>query len=62
MQAKCNIAASFQRVAVQHLLDKTQRAVQWAQAADPSIRALVVSGEDTTAAGPSVTVQQTGLL
>ena len=45
VQAKRDIAASFQRVAVQHLTDKTARAARWAMAAHPSITTLVVSGE-----------------
>ena len=44
VQAKQDIAASFQRIAVQHLTDKTARAARWTAAAHPSIRTLVVAG------------------
>ena len=44
VQAKQDIAASFQRVAVQHLADKTARAARWATAEHPSIRTLVIAG------------------
>lgn len=42
--ARANIAASFQRVAVQHLEDKCSRAIEWGLKMEPSIKFLVVSG------------------
>lgn len=39
-----DIAASFQRVAVLHLEDRCQRAIEWALKIEPSINSLVVSG------------------
>ncbi|CAI9103674.1 OLC1v1002204C2 [Oldenlandia corymbosa var. corymbosa] len=42
--ARANIAASFQRVAVLHLEEKCQRAIEWALKIDPSIKYLVASG------------------
>ncbi|KGN56611.1 probable tRNA N6-adenosine threonylcarbamoyltransferase, mitochondrial [Cucumis sativus] len=41
---RADIAASFQRVAVLHLEDKCERAIEWALKIEPSIRHLVVSG------------------
>ncbi|GLJ11384.1 hypothetical protein SUGI_0155080 [Cryptomeria japonica] len=41
---RANIAASFQRVAVLHLEHKCERAVEWAQKMEPSIKTLVLSG------------------
>ena len=38
------MAASFQRVAVEHLAERTARALQWAKAAEPSLSCLVVAG------------------
>ncbi|BBM98334.1 N6-L-threonylcarbamoyladenine synthase [Marchantia polymorpha subsp. ruderalis] len=43
-QIRADIAASFQRVAVQHLEDKCRRAVEWARRLAPSVTSLVVSG------------------
>ncbi|CAH9102339.1 unnamed protein product [Cuscuta epithymum] len=43
-QARADIAASFQRVAVLHLEDKCKRAIEWALKIEPSINSLVVSG------------------
>ncbi|XP_047049525.1 probable tRNA N6-adenosine threonylcarbamoyltransferase, mitochondrial [Lolium rigidum] len=43
-QLRANIAASFQRVAVLHLEDRCQRAVEWALKMEPSIKNFVVSG------------------
>ncbi|KAL3516985.1 hypothetical protein ACH5RR_023887 [Cinchona calisaya] len=42
--ARANIAASFQQVAVLHLEEKCQRAIEWALKIDPSIKYLVASG------------------
>ncbi|KAI4356781.1 hypothetical protein L6164_000773 [Bauhinia variegata] len=42
--SRADIAASFQRVAVLHLEERCQRAIQWALKMEPSIRYLVVSG------------------
>lgn len=39
-QLRADIAASFQRVAVQHLEDRCRRAVQWAQESHPEAREL----------------------
>lgn len=41
---RANIAASFQRTAVDHLADRAARAVDWAQELEPSVEALVVAG------------------
>ncbi|KAK3160661.1 hypothetical protein QOZ80_1BG0062660 [Eleusine coracana subsp. coracana] len=43
-QSRADIAASFQRVAVLHLEERCQRAVEWALKIEPSIRHFVVSG------------------
>ncbi|GAA0156706.1 RNA processing factor [Lithospermum erythrorhizon] len=43
-KVRADIAASFQRVAVQHLEEKCDRAIEWASKIDPSIKHLVVSG------------------
>ncbi|CAI9786012.1 unnamed protein product [Fraxinus pennsylvanica] len=43
-KARANIAASFQRVAVLHLEEKCERAIEWASKIEPSIKHLVVSG------------------
>ncbi|XP_076942694.1 putative tRNA N6-adenosine threonylcarbamoyltransferase, mitochondrial [Bidens hawaiensis] len=43
-RARADIAASFQRVAVLHLEEKCERAIQWALEIEPSINHLVVSG------------------
>ncbi|XP_039124130.1 probable tRNA N6-adenosine threonylcarbamoyltransferase, mitochondrial isoform X2 [Dioscorea cayenensis subsp. rotundata] len=42
--SRADIAASFQRVAVLHLEDRCQRAIEWALKIEPSINSLVVSG------------------
>ncbi|KAL8140218.1 hypothetical protein V2J09_006239 [Rumex salicifolius] len=39
--ARANIAASFQRVAVYHLEERTERAIQWALQIEPSVKSLV---------------------
>ncbi|XP_072986234.1 probable tRNA N6-adenosine threonylcarbamoyltransferase, mitochondrial isoform X2 [Typha latifolia] len=41
---RADIAASFQRVAVLHLEERCQRAIEWALKIEPSIKCLVVSG------------------
>uniref|UniRef100_A0A0E0JHG3 N(6)-L-threonylcarbamoyladenine synthase n=1 Tax=Oryza punctata TaxID=4537 RepID=A0A0E0JHG3_ORYPU len=43
-QIRANIAASFQQVAVLHLEERCQRAVEWALKMEPSIKYFVVSG------------------
>lgn len=43
-QVRADIAASFQRVALTHLQERTQRAAGWAMEAEPGIRHLVVAG------------------
>ncbi|KAL3616538.1 glutamated carboxypeptidase [Castilleja foliolosa] len=43
-RARADIAASFQRVAVFHLEDKCERAIEWALNIEPSLKHLVVSG------------------
>lgn len=43
-QVRADIAASFQRVAVAHLEERTRRACGWAREAHPRLRHLVVSG------------------
>ncbi|XP_028550320.1 probable tRNA N6-adenosine threonylcarbamoyltransferase, mitochondrial isoform X2 [Dendrobium catenatum] len=43
-KSRADIAASFQRVAVLHLEEKCERAIQWAKEMEPSINCLVVSG------------------
>ncbi|XP_061355912.1 probable tRNA N6-adenosine threonylcarbamoyltransferase, mitochondrial [Gastrolobium bilobum] len=42
--SRADIAASFQRIAVLHLEERCERAIQWALKMEPSIRYLVVSG------------------
>ncbi|CAL0324577.1 unnamed protein product [Lupinus luteus] len=42
--SRADIAASFQRIAVLHLEEKCERAIQWALKMEPSIRYMVVSG------------------
>ncbi|KAJ4848726.1 glutamated carboxypeptidase [Turnera subulata] len=42
--ARADIAASFQRVAVLHLEERCERAIEWARRIEPSIEHLVVSG------------------
>ncbi|XP_010544638.1 PREDICTED: probable tRNA N6-adenosine threonylcarbamoyltransferase, mitochondrial [Tarenaya hassleriana] len=41
---RADVAASFQRVAVLHLEEKCERAIEWALKIEPSIQHLVVSG------------------
>lgn len=41
---RADIAASFQRVAVLHLEERCQRAIEWALKIEPSIKCLVASG------------------
>ncbi|CAL5381519.1 unnamed protein product [Camellia sinensis] len=43
-RSRSDIAASFQRVAVLHLEERCERAIEWALKIDPSIKYLVVSG------------------
>lgn len=43
-QTKADIAASFQRVAVQHLTQRTARGIQWAREAVAGLDTLVVAG------------------
>ncbi|KAL7203720.1 hypothetical protein ACSBR2_016887 [Camellia fascicularis] len=43
-RSRSDIAASFQRVAVLHLEERCERAIEWALKIDPSIKCLVVSG------------------
>ncbi|KAL5571938.1 hypothetical protein UlMin_021535 [Ulmus minor] len=43
-RSRADIAASFQRVAVLHLEERCQRAIEWALNLEPSIKYLVVSG------------------
>ncbi|XP_031394511.1 probable tRNA N6-adenosine threonylcarbamoyltransferase, mitochondrial isoform X1 [Punica granatum] len=42
--SRADIAASFQRVAVLHLEERCERAIDWAMNIEPSIKHLVVSG------------------
>ncbi|OVA19523.1 Gcp-like domain [Macleaya cordata] len=42
--ARADIAASFQRVAVLHLEERCERAIEWALKIEPNIKFLVVSG------------------
>ena len=42
--ARADVAASFQRVAVEHLAERTARALQWAKDAEPRLSCLVVAG------------------
>ncbi|KAG9454545.1 hypothetical protein H6P81_007449 [Aristolochia fimbriata] len=41
---RADIAASFQRVAVSHLEERCERAIEWALEIEPTIKCLVVSG------------------
>jgi tRNA A37 threonylcarbamoyltransferase TsaD len=43
-QIKANVAASFQRVAVAHLVMRLKRAIEWAREEEPSCQHLVVAG------------------
>ena len=43
-QIKADVAASFQRVAVAHLVMRLKRAIDWARAEEPSLQHLVVAG------------------
>ncbi|KAJ8748955.1 hypothetical protein K2173_013393 [Erythroxylum novogranatense] len=42
--SRADIAASFQRVAVLHLEERCERAIEWARKIEPSIKCLLVSG------------------
>ena len=44
MEVRADIAASFQRVALAHLEERTRRAAAWALDSEPGIRHLVVAG------------------
>ena len=44
MQVRADIAASFQRVALEHLEDRVARAAGWALEEWPGIKHLVVAG------------------
>ncbi|GBG72034.1 hypothetical protein CBR_g10969 [Chara braunii] len=41
---RADIAASFQRIAVLHLEERTRRAIEWARNIDPAVDCLVVAG------------------
>lgn len=43
-RTRADIAASFQRVAVLHLEERCERAIEWALKIEPSVKYLVVSG------------------
>lgn len=43
-QIKAHVAASFQRVAVAHLVMRLRRAIEWARDEEPSLQHLVVAG------------------
>ncbi|GAB4861896.1 glutamated carboxypeptidase [Ancistrocladus abbreviatus] len=43
-RSRADIAASFQRVAVLHLEERCERAIEWALKMEPSLKFLVVSG------------------
>ncbi|KAL6124411.1 hypothetical protein ACLB2K_076923 [Fragaria x ananassa] len=43
-KSRADIAASFQRVAVLHLEERCERAIEWALKIEPSIKHMVVSG------------------
>jgi len=43
-QIKANVAASFQRVAVAHLVMRLKRAIEWAREETPGLQHLVVAG------------------
>ncbi|GAX78004.1 hypothetical protein CEUSTIGMA_g5446.t1 [Chlamydomonas eustigma] len=43
-RAKADIAASFQRTACLHLMDRVKRAISWAREMEPNIETLVVAG------------------
>ena len=43
-QMKADIAASFQAVAVGHLRDRAERAIEWGRELEPTIDTLVVAG------------------
>jgi tRNA A37 threonylcarbamoyltransferase TsaD len=43
-QIKADVAASFQRVAVAHLVMRLKRAIEWARDEEPSLQHLVVAG------------------
>ena len=43
-QRRADIAASFQRVAVEHLVERVERAIGWAREAEPGLTCVVVAG------------------
>ncbi|KAK4530982.1 hypothetical protein CCYA_CCYA06G1839 [Cyanidiococcus yangmingshanensis] len=43
-QAAADIAASFQRVSLEHLFERTRRALHWCRTHEPNVRSLIVSG------------------
>ena len=43
-QELAHVAAAFQRVAVAHLAERTERALEWAKEAEPTLSCLVVAG------------------
>ena len=43
-RAFCDIAASFQAVAVKHLAQRMERAVRWVQQMEPNVQHVVVAG------------------
>jgi N6-L-threonylcarbamoyladenine synthase len=44
MQARANIAASFQHVAIEQLAQRVRRGIDWARQVAPNVSCLVVSG------------------
>lgn len=44
MQARANIAASFQHVAIKQLVQRVSRGIDWARQVAPDVSCLVVSG------------------
>lgn len=43
-QRRADIAAAFQRVAVEHLIERTERAIGWARQAEPTLSCVVAAG------------------
>jgi N6-L-threonylcarbamoyladenine synthase len=43
-QRRADIAAAFQRVAVEHLIERTERAIVWAREAEPTLSCVVAAG------------------
>uniref|UniRef100_K1P1Q4 N(6)-L-threonylcarbamoyladenine synthase n=1 Tax=Magallana gigas TaxID=29159 RepID=K1P1Q4_MAGGI len=41
---RADVAASFQRVAVEHLAERTERAIGWAREVEPTLNCVVVAG------------------